>query len=333
MPTLPHDPGMDRRHFLLSSLAGVLAPPLDAAAEAANAVYRVGILAQDIQPGLLETFHDELQRRGYIDGKSITIDIRNADGRNDRLPQLIDDLLRLKVNVIVAVNTPAAKAVQKATRTVAIVIMRVADPVQAGLVRSLAHPGANVTVVSFMPDVLGAKAIEALCQTIPGVSRVAAFYKADNPGALLVVTETERRSAELGVRFKRLPVRDPSEFPDAFAAAARASAQAVFVMDDGAMTKLRGPFLSQATRRSLPVVSIYKDFAEAGALFAYGPDLDHVYRRAAHDVDRILRGMKPSDLPVEQADTFHFVVNLKTARTLGLTIPPSLLARANQVID
>jgi putative ABC transport system substrate-binding protein len=211
--------------------------------------------------------------------------------------------------------------------------MRVADPVKAGLVRSLSHPGANVTGLSFMPDVLGAKAIEALSQTIPGVSRVAAFYKADNPGALLVVTETESRSTELGVRFQRLPVRDSSDFPDAFAAAARGGAQAVFVMDDGAMTKLRGPFLKHASQRGLPVVSIYKDFAEAGGLFAYGPDLDHVYRRAAHYVAHILKGAKPSELPVEQAATFHFVINLKTARTLGLTIPSSLLLRANQVIE
>ena len=165
------------------------------------------------------------------------------------------------------------------------------------------------------------------------MSRVAAFYKADNPGALLVVTETERRSAALGVRFERLPIRDPSDFPDAFAAAARAGVQGAFVMDDGAMTKLRGSFLQQAARRSLPVVSIYKDFAEAGGLFAYGPDLNHVYRRGAHYIDRVLKGVKPSDLPVEQADTFHFVINLKTAKTLGLTIPPSLLLRADRVIE
>ena len=323
---------MDRRRFLLTSLAGAFAVPLAAGAQP-GVVHRVGILAQDIQPGLLETFRDELRLLGYVDGKNIVIDVRNAEGRNDRLPPLIDDLLRLKAEVIVAVNTPAAKAAQKATRTVPVVIMRVADPVNAGLVRSLAHPGSNITGVSFMPDVLATKAIEALRQTIPSVSRVAAFYKADNPGALLVVTETERRVAELGVRFQRLPVRDPSDFAEAFAVAARASAQAIFVMDDGAMTKLRGSFLSHAERRSLPVVSIYRDFAEAGALFAYGPDLDHVYRRAAHYVHRILTGTKPTDLPVEQADKFHFVINLKTAKVLGLTIPPSLLARADQVIE
>jgi putative tryptophan/tyrosine transport system substrate-binding protein len=322
---------ISRRAFLIS--VAIVVTPLEAVAQQRTALPRVGVLAQDIQPGLLEAFRDELQRLGYVEGKGIVTDVRNAEGRSDSLPPLAADLLRLKVDVIVAVNTPAARAAQNATKTVPIVIMRVADPVKAGLVRSLAHPGANVTGLSFLPDVLGAKAIEALRQTIPTVSRIAAFYKADNPGALLVVTETERRSAELGVRFERVPIRDPSDFPDAFAAAARAGVQAVFVMDDGAMTNMRVPFLKHASQRSLPVASIYKDFAEAGGLFAYGPDLDHVYRRAAHYVARILRGTKPSEMPVEQADTFHFVINLKTARALGLTIPPSLLLRANQVIE
>jgi putative ABC transport system substrate-binding protein len=233
----------------------------------------------------------------------------------------------------VAVNTPAARAAQQATQSVPIVIMRVADPVQAGLVRSLAHPGGNVTGLSFLPDVLGAKAIEALSQTMPGLSRVASFYKGDNPGALLVVTETERRSAELGIRFERVPIRDPGDLPGAFATAARAGAQAVFVMDDGAMTGMRRTVLKHASDRALPVVSIYKDFAHAGGLFAYGPDLGHVYRRGAHYVDRILKGATPAELPVEQAGTVHFVINLKTAKALGLTIPHALLLRADQVIE
>jgi putative ABC transport system substrate-binding protein len=322
---------IDRRTFLIS--AALLATPTDGTALQRNAVPRVGILAQDLQPGLLETLRDELRGLGYVEGKSIVTEVRNADGRSDRLPALVADLLRLGVDVIVAVNTPAAKAAQNATTTVPIVIMRVADPVKAGLVRSLAHPGANVTGVSFMPDVLGAKAIEALSQVVPALSRMAALYKADNPGALLVVTETERRSADLHVRFERLPIRDPSDLPVAFAAAARAGAQAVFVMDDGAMTNMRGPVLKQASQHSLPVVSIYKDFAEAGGLFAYGPDLDDVYRRAARYVARILRDTKPSELPVEQADRLHFVINLKSAKALKLTIPPSLLLRANLLIE
>jgi putative ABC transport system substrate-binding protein len=324
---------MDRRTFIGALAGGLLAAPLAAQAQLASRPHRIGVLAQDIQPGLLETFRDELRKLGYVEGKNITIQVRNAAGRSDRLPALAEDLLRLKVEVILAVNTPAAQAAKKATGTVPIVIMRVADPVKSGLVASLAHPGGNVTGLSFMPDELGAKGVQLLRETLPSISRVAALYQADNPGALVVVAETERRTAQLGLQFLRLPVRDPSEFQDAFRAAARAHTEALFVMDDGAITKHRRQLLDLAANHSLPVVSIYKDFAQAGGLIAYGPSLPAVYRRAAYYVDKILKGEEPSRLPVEQPTQFDLVVNLKTARKLGITIPPSLLLRANQIIE
>jgi putative ABC transport system substrate-binding protein len=237
-------------------------------------------------------------------------------------------LLQLKVDVILAVNTPAALAAQKATSTVPIVFLRVADPVKAGLVRSLAHPGGNVT------GELGAKGIQTLREVLPNVTRIAALYTADNPGGLLVVTETERRSAPLGLRpFVRLPVRDPSDFPAAFDAARRARSEALFVMDDGAITKLRNEIVKLATSHSLPVVSIYRDFAEAGGLIAYGPNLPEVYRRGAQYVERLLKGAKPADLPVEEPTKFELVINLKTAKTLGLTIPPSVQLRADHIVQ
>jgi putative ABC transport system substrate-binding protein len=322
------------RATLAAGLAlGFLAAPLAAGAQRASTPHHLGVLAQDIQPGLLETFQDELQKLGYVEGKNITIRVRNAAGRSDRLPALAEDLLRLKVDVILAVNTPAAQAAKKATGTIPIVIMRVADPVKSGLVASLAHPGGNVTGLSFMPDELGAKGVQLLREALPSISRVAALYQADNPGALLVVAETERRSAQLGLRFLHLPVRDPRDFPDAFQAATRARTEALFVMDDGAITKHRGQLLDLAANHSLPVVSIYKDFAEAGGLIAYGPSLPPVYRRAATYVAKILKGAKPADLPVEQPTKFELVINLKTAKALGLTIPPSLLLRADQIIE
>ncbi|HEY6992531.1 MAG TPA: ABC transporter substrate-binding protein [Xanthobacteraceae bacterium] len=311
----------------------LLAAPLGAEAQLVSPAHRVGILAQDLQPGLLETFRDELRKLGYVEGSSIGIELRNAAGRNDRLPALADDLLRLKVEVIVAVNTPAAQAAKKATTSVPIVIMRVADPVKSGLVPSLAHPGGNVTGLSFMPDELGAKGIEMLRETLPSISRVAALYQGDNPGARIVVTETERRSAQLGLRFLSLPVHDPDEFSGAFETAARAQTDALFVMDDGAMTKHRGQILDLAARHALPVVSIYRDFAAAGGLIAYGPSLPAVYRRAAYYVDRLLKGETPSRLPVEQPTKFDLVVNLKTAKTLGLTIPSAVLLRADELIE
>jgi len=306
--------------------------PLAAEAQPTT-TYRIGVLAQDLQPGLLEAFREELQRLGYTEGRNIAIEVRNAAGRSDRLPALVAELLRLNVGAIVAVNTPAAQAAKKATSTVPIVIMRVADPVAQGLVASLARPGGNVTGLSFMPDELGAKGIEVLHQILPGVTRVGALYKADNPGALLVVTETERRSLQLGLHFLRLPVRDPGDFPEALQAATRARTEALFVMDDGAMTKHRKQLAELAVRHKLAVVSIYKDFAEAGGFIAYGPSLSAIYRRGAVYVDRILKGAKPADLPVEQPTKFEFAINLRTARALGLTIPPSILLRADHIIE
>jgi putative ABC transport system substrate-binding protein len=238
-----------------------------------NTGHRIGVLAQDLQPGLLEALRDELTRLGHIEGRNMTIAVRNAAGRSDRLPAMVDELLRLEVEVIVAVNTPAAQAAKKATSTIPIVIMRVADPVAQGLVTSLTRPGGNVTGLSFMPDELGAKGIQLLHEVVPTLTQVAALYKADNPGALLVVTETERRSMQLGLHFLRLPIRDPSDLPGAFQAATRARIEALFVMDDGAMTKHRKQLLELAARHSLAVVSIYKDFAEAGGFIAYGPSL------------------------------------------------------------
>jgi putative ABC transport system substrate-binding protein len=298
-----------------------------------NTGHRIGVLAQDLQPGLLETLRDELTRLGHIEGRNMTIEVRNAAGRSDRLPAMVDELLRVKVEVIVAVNTPAAQAAKKATSTIPIVIMRVADPVAQGLVTSLTRPGGNVTGLSFMPDELGAKGIQLLHEVVPTLTQVAALYKADNPGALLVVTETERRSMQLGLHFLRLPIRDPSDLPGAFQAATRARIEALFVMDDGAMTKHRKQLLELAARHSLAVVSIYKDFAEAGGFIAYGPSLSTIYRRGAVYVGRILKGDKPADLPVEQPTKFDLAINLRTARALGLTIPPSVLLRADHVIE
>ena len=321
---------LSRRTFLVVAL---LAAPLAVRAQRATSPRRIGVLAQELQPGLLETFRDELRKLGYVEGNGIRIELRNAGGRNERLPALVEELLRLDVEVIVAINTPAAKAAKNATRTVPVVMMRVADPVKSGLVASLAHPGGNVTGVSFMPDALGPKGVELLRETLPKISRMAALYQGDNPGAVVIVDEVERKGERLGLKFVRLPVRDPGDYAGAFEAALRARSEALFVMDDGAITKHRRQILDLAAKHSLPVVSIYRDFAEAGGLIAYGPSLNAVYRRAATYVDRILKGAKPGDLPVEQPTTFDLVINLKTAKALSLTIPPSVLARADDLIQ
>jgi ABC-type uncharacterized transport system substrate-binding protein len=294
---------------------------------------RIGVLAQDLQPGLLETFRDGLRDFGYVDGQNIRIEVRNAQGKTDRLPELAADLLRLEVDAILAVNTPAAKAAKKATTTVPIIIMRVADPIKAGLIDSLGHPGGNVTGLSFMPDVLAAKALEMLRDTLPTLTRIAALYRGDNPGAVLSIDETERRSAQLGMQFLRLPIGDPGEIAGAFDKIKGARSEAILVMDDGAITSRRREILDLANSQSLPVVSNYRDFAVAGGLFASGPNLPALYRRGAYFVDRILKGAAPADLPVEQPTKFDLIVNLKTAEALGITIPRVVLGRADEVIE
>jgi ABC-type uncharacterized transport system substrate-binding protein len=245
-------------------------------AETLVPVHRIGVLAQDLQPGLLETFRDQLRKLGHVEGTSFAIELRNAAGRNELLPAFAQELLRLKVDVIVAINTPAAQAAKKATVTVPIVMMRVADPVKSGLVGSFARPGGNVTGLSFMPDALGPKGVELLTEILPKTRRMAAFYQGDNPGAVVIIDEVERKGAQLGLHFVRLPVQDPQDYEHAVEMASRAESEALFVMDDGAITKHRRQILALAAKHSLPVVSIYRDFAEAGGLIAYGPNLSFI---------------------------------------------------------
>jgi putative tryptophan/tyrosine transport system substrate-binding protein len=323
---------IERRKFL-ASLGAAAAWPLVAAGRQAGPAHVIGVLAQDLQPGLLETVRDELHNLGYVEGRNISIEVRNAAGRSEQLPALANDLLRFKVEIILAINTSAAKAAKNATNSVPIVIMRVADPVKSGLVASLARPGGNVTGLSFMPDELGAKSIEILREALPGISRVGVLYQGDNPGAVIVANAVESRGTQLGLQVLRLPVVHPKDYAGAFETAARARVEALFATDDGAITKQRGQILELAAKYSLPVGAVYKDFARAGAIVAYGPRVSVMYRRAAYYVDKILKGAAPRDLPIEQPDKFDLFVNLKTAKALGLQIPDRLLAIANEVIE
>lgn len=326
---------MRRRTFLRLCASASVAFPLAANARTSfiTPAHRIGVLAQDLQPGLLEAFRDELHKLGYVEGAGISIELRNAAGRNDRLPALTQELLQLNVDVIVAVNTPAAQAAKKATQTVPVVMMRVADPVKSGLVPSLARPNGNVTGLSFMPDALGPKGVELLHEILPHITRMAALYQGNNAGAVVIVDEVVRKGQPLGLEFTRVPVRDPNDYRGAFETAAAAKCQALFVMDDGTITAHRQEILDLAAQQALPVVSIYKDFAKSGGLIAYGPNLDIVYRRAAHFVDKLIKGARATDLPVEQPVIFDLVINQRTANTLGITIPQSALIRADEVIE
>jgi putative ABC transport system substrate-binding protein len=323
------------RGVLLIVLAlGILVAPLAAEAQQAPKVYRIGVLSPEVPPpGLLEGFQEGLRELGYVEGKNVAIESRNAGGKNERLSGLADELVRFKVDVILAVNTPAAQAAKKATATIPIVITRVADPVKSGLVPSLAHPGGNLTGLSFMTDELGAKGLQLLKEILPSISRVAALWYADNPGVTIGVGAMEPAAAQLGLQVLRFPVREPSDFLGAFQGAARGRAEALFVFDDAMVTKHRVQILNLAAKHSLPVLSSQKTFAEAGGLLAYGASPSALYRRAAYYVDRILNGANPRDLPIEQPTKFDLVINLKTAKALGLTIPQSVLLRADKVIQ
>ena len=304
-----------------------------AQAQQARQGHHIGVLLYDgAPPGLLEAFQEGLHELGYVEGKNIALEVRNARGKHEQLAALAEELVRLKVDLILAVNTPAALAAEAATTTIPIVITRVANPVETGLVASLARPGGNVTGVSSMHAELSAKRIELLKEILPGLSRVVVLFNADNPGQAPQIAELELASAQMGLAFLPLPVRGPSDFPGAFQAATRARAEALFVLDDTTVTQHRAEILRLAAHHALPVVSRYKEFAEAGGLMAYGPSLRPVYRRPAYYVDRILKGAAPSDLPVEQPMDFDLVLNLQTAQALGLTIPPNLLFQANEVI-
>jgi putative ABC transport system substrate-binding protein len=322
---------MRRRNFIIFASGAVLWPI--AARAQQKKTHRIGILSQDLQPGLLETFRDELNKRGYVEGSDISIELRNAEGHNERLPALADELLKLKVDVIVAVNTPAVQAAKKSTNTVPVVMMRVADPVKSGLVGSLARPGGNITGLSFMPDALGPKGVELLHEMLPKVTRMGAIYQGNNPGAVIIIDEVQRKGEQMGLKFVRLPVKGERDLAGAFETAAKEKAEALFVMDDGAMTEQRQRILGLAAKQGLPVVSIYRDFAKSGGLIAYGPNLDVVYRRAAVYVDKLIKGAPAPSLPVEQPVNFYLAVNLKTAKALGLTIPSSILVRADELIE
>ena len=323
---------LGRRQFLLGATVAGLGFRVHA--KQSETLRTIGMLAQELQPGLLEAFTDELQKIGYLEGTDIKIDVRDASGQNDRLPVLAQELLSSKVEVIVAVNTPAAKAAKKITQTVPVIIMRVADPVKSGLVASLARPGGNLTGLSFMPDALGPKGVELLHQILPNISRMAALYRGDNPGAVVIVDEVIQKAEPLGLKFVRAPVQSGAhDIAGAFDLADRAKSEALFVMDDGAITANRQEILRLAAARRIPVVSIYRDFAKSGGLIAYGPKLDIVYRRAAHFVDKVLKGERVGNLPVEQPAIFDVVVNLRTARTLGIAVPETVLVGADEVIE
>ena len=285
---------------------------------------------------VLDAFRQGLRERGYVEGQNIVIEYRAADGKIERFPGLATELIRLKVDLIVAGNTPAARAVQQATTTIPLVVAAMGDPVGDGLVASLARPGGNITGSTFLGPELVPKRLEMLKAALPTVSRVAALW---HPGAYSgrtmrdMLKETEAAARTLGVQLQLVEVRGPDEFDHAFSTMTRERAGALIVFPSPMLFGERRRIVDLAAKHRLPSMAVAREFVELGGLIAYGASINDLFRRAATYVDKILKGVKPADLPVEQPTKFELVINLKTAKALELTIPQSLLLRADEVIQ
>ena len=328
---------MDRRRFLLTSLAGAFAAPLAAGAQAGK-VYRIGFLSAGSQPTLenRQAFEHALRERGWVPGENLVIAYPFAEGKYDRLPALAADLVRLKPRVIVAVPTVAARAVRDATTTIPIVMLFVSDPIAEGLIASFARPGGNVTGLTLTPTrEIFAKQLQLLKEAVPRARRIAFLWNPANPTttgppAVRIVEEAAR---SLGVGLQIIGARAPEEFEPAFRAMTQARADALLVLIDSMFFTHRARLADLSGRDRLPTMYGAGEHAKAGGLMAYGVNLADAYRRTAGYVDKLLRGANPAELAVEQPTKVEFVIDLKTAKALGLTIPPSLLARADQIIE
>src|SRR5262245_56582329 len=315
----------------------ILAPHI-AEAQQRDQIPRVGYLSPGspsdaVRLRRFEAFRQRLRELGYVEGQNIAIEPRWAEGKYDRYPDLAADLVRLKVDAIVALGGAAAKAAQHATRTIPIVMSVVIDPLGSGLVSSLAHPGGNLTGTSMMASDLVGKQFEVLKEVVPKVSQVALLWNPANPGSAPQLREAETVARALGVSLQLLEARNPQEIDSAFAAMTRARAGALVILTDAIFTNQVKQIADLATRRRLASIYGQREYVEAGGLMVYSSNPFDLERRTATFVDKILKGAKPADLPIEQPSKFDLVINLKTAKALGLTIPSSLRLRADHVIE
>ena len=329
---------MERRTFLSVMTGGLLAAPLAAEAQQVGKVPRIGFLSATSpsdRPALVDAFRQRLRELGWVEGQNIVIDYRYAEGRVDRLPDLAAELVRLKVDLIVAsAGTQAATAAKNATETIPIVMIYVRDPVGTGLIASLARPGGNVTGVSGYAGLeIVARQLELLKETVPKIRRVAILSNPTNAYHQLAIKEANVAARSLGVQLQLLEARGPNEFDGAFAAMAKERVGALLVLSDAMLNSHRTRLADLAARSRLPAAYGVRESVEAGGLMSYGPSFLDLYRRSAAYVDKILKGAKPADLPVEQPTNLELVINLKAAKAIGLTIPQSVLLRADQVIE
>ena len=324
----------------LIGLAVVLAlslalAPLAGEAQQAGKMPRIGVLSGPLSANLarIKAFREGLGELGYVEGKSIVIEWRFLGDKGDRLPALAVELTRLKVDVLVAFGPASTQAAKEATNTIPIVMAQVNDPIGAGFVASLARPGGNVTGLSLMAPELSGKKLELLKEIVPKLSRVAVFGTSTLPGNAQSVKETELAAKTLGLQLQYLGVEDPKDLDTAFRNAVSWRAHAIIVLQSPVFGSRRKALVELAVKNRLPAMYPHSEYMDAGGLMFYGPSISDLFRRAATYVDKILKGAKPADLPVEQPTKFELVVNLKTAKALGLTIPPSVLLQADRVIQ
>jgi putative ABC transport system substrate-binding protein len=320
---------VDRRAFARAIGLGLLAAPLAAEAQQAGTIRTIGVMTSRAERS--HPFEESLRELGWVEGKTVRFERRFSIDYQE-LPRLARELVRVPVDVIFAGYAPAVRAAMDATRTIPIIAVS-GDPVSAGFIISLARPGANVTGLAIMLTELSGKRLEILTQALPTARLIAVLANPGNPSTKAMLHETEARASALGVQLLRFEATDPDRFAEVLAEAARKRPHALLVVGDPMFTRNSHRLVEAVARHRLPAIWEWRDFVDAGGLMAYGPRLDDLSRRAATYVDRVLKGAKPSDLPVEQATTFEFVINMKTAKALGLTIPPALLLRADQVIE
>ena len=328
---------LERRTFIAILAGSLLATPLAAEAQPKAGVPRIGYLGNSspsLESDLVDAFRQGLGEFGYTEGQNITIEYRWAEGKYDRFPDLVADLVRLKVDVIVTAGTPGALAAKQATKTIPIVMAVAADAVGAGLVASLARPGGNVTGSTTIVQELEGKRLELLREVVPRLSRVAVLWNPANPVQPIILKQTQLAAPGLRLRLEPIVgVSGVRELEGAFATISRARPDALILLADRFLLAERTQIVEFAAKRRLPTMYPYREMVKAGGLMSYSPSYPDLFRRAATFVDKILKGAKPGDLPVEQPTKFEFIINLKTAKALGLTMPQSLLQRANEIIQ
>jgi putative tryptophan/tyrosine transport system substrate-binding protein len=323
---------MKRREFL-TLLGGAAAVwPVTAGAQHAGKMWRIAFITQ-AETNIYEALFERLRELGYVEGQNIIIERRYAEGRAEKFQEFAAEMVRLKADLIITITTPAALAAKNATTTIPIVIPTAIDPVGTGLIASLARPGGNITGGAVLTGEMAAKRLELLKEVVPSLSRTAVLWNSANPANALAWRETQGAARALGVTLQSHEVQGPKDFEVAFARMAEERPDALFVLDDALTIQYRKEIADFALQKRLPSVFAAKDRVEAGGLMSYGPRYSEMMRHAASLVDKILRGAQPANLPMEQPTTFELVINLKTAKAIGLTVPPLLLSRADEVIE